>query len=246
MNELTTVVQHCHLAATNSEQMALSQKQMAEWFAARLRQADEELKLAEKNLEAARASEKFNLRPFQTALRNMRKEVQFYEKCAVATEHGYALVPSFPIHVFAVRTNVMRPSRMVVRSTTWSPEHLVTAKKLAYGDGFYVDVSPGLRAVQEPKMKDGKQVEIDGKLQWKTMYFADEDHEEINYPENIRHPLVIDAVSSAMDMCVFDDIAVLPQARKTDPMVFGRIHRPRGYRDPLQFLIAWYIDTKTL
>jgi hypothetical protein len=75
--------------------------------------------------------------------------------------------------------------------------------------------------------------------------------EDIEFQLAIAHPLVMDATAAAMAMKIFDRIGVVPQTARNgyrgDPIVLGQITRKEGYSTKTaSFLIAWYLDPRTL
>ena len=61
----------------------------------------------------------------------------------------------------------------------------------------------------------------------------------------------MDATAAAMAMKIFDRIGVVPQTRRKgyrgDPIVLGQITRKEGWQTKTaSFLIAWYLDPRTL
>jgi hypothetical protein len=80
-------------------------------------------------------------------------------------------------------------------------------------------------------------------------YFAKE-WQDIDFPFTTAKPQILSATARAMADKVFDEIGVLPGKRKReDPIVVGRIIDPRSDRYTkrfVTFLIAWFLETKTL
>lgn len=71
---------------------------------------------------------------------------------------------------------------------------------------------------------------------------------ELEFPLAIAHPVVMDATSHAMALKIFDRIGIVPQSlRHGDPIVLGQIIRKQGWQTKTaSFLIAWYLDVRTL
>lgn len=172
------------------------------------------------------------------------KRVTFYEKILAALRAGYYIVPSFPVTLFAIRTDKKEPKRMYAvlrheRHQNFQQE----PKILKSGEGEYQDPNPVVR-------KDyGAHTEKDGQDHWG--FYASK-WDDMEFPTNMSKPHIMEATSRAMALKIFDEIGVLPQdfKRNPDPIIAGRIidPRPSGYSKPrkVTFLICWHLDTKTL
>jgi hypothetical protein len=71
----------------------------------------------------------------------------------------------------------------------------------------------------------------------------------MEFPLAIAHPLVMDATAAAMALKIFDRIGVVNNRNQSrgDPIVLGQITRKDGYSTKTaSFLIAWYLDPRTL
>jgi hypothetical protein len=76
---------------------------------------------------------------------------------------------------------------------------------------------------------------------------------EAEFPVMAAHPVVMEATARARDMNVFDQIGICPPTRrrgKGDPLIIGQIIEtmPKWGEPPkvISFLIAWYLDLRTI
>lgn len=168
------------------------------------------------------------------------KRVEFYSKMKTALEHGYYIVPNFPVTCFAIRTDAKKPLAMVDMSR-WSRKEQ-QARCLEAGEGEYKNPFP---VIYE---RDITTAEQRAKNDIKKQYFAEE-FQAIDFPIQMAKPHIIEATTRAMALKVFDDFGILPQARKQDPLIVGRLKDPRGtkYNQKwITFIIAWHLDTRVL
>jgi hypothetical protein len=220
------------LVAMNPAEMREAQTKLAEWFRAKLEivRADEK-EMCECLETAAKAG--WKLGPFERQANNALARVQYYEKCLAAVEAGYAIVPNFPVSVIAIRTTRKRPKADSSESS-WSsfPQ---SSNNPPIGKGENRSPNPIIYQREYPAAGDQKVL---------TRYFPKE-FQEIEFPISLAQPIVMDATCRALAAKVFDEIGVLPAQRKADPLVIGRIYHPTT-KNPLAFLVAWWIDTRTL
>lgn len=240
-------VQHVQLAATDAASMAMGQEHMVEFFIGRLREAEAEVAEAERNVETAENCG-FQMGSFKRHLSLARRMVRFYEKCSVVVKAGHALVPNFPADVFAVRTDRDKP-KAKERYNQWQPGNaafIVDTVDLSLGEGEYVDSDPLVDGrIDSQWKKDEKTGEWKSNTFWKAIEFQD-----VHFPDSTRNSDVMIAVHQAMDLKAFDDFGVLPdrRERQQDPIIVGRVKDPRRHRShlPLCFMVAWYVDTRTI
>ena len=105
------------LVARQPEEMQLAQQQLVAWFEQKIAACRREAADANDNLAIAQRNG-WKLASFRRQSQLAGRRVAFYEKCKAAVEAGYALVPNFPIDVFAVRTTKGRPKG---EEKTWNP-----------------------------------------------------------------------------------------------------------------------------
>lgn len=229
------------LIASNSEQMIECQQQMQHWFAAKEREARIEMADASSAIPLA-TSAGFRSGPFERQLKRAGRRAEFYEKARLAVAAGYTIIPAFPVDVFAIRTKRQNPLRG--ESGKWNDSHEQRSESPAAGEGEYKDSIP---VVSQRKTKA---VDSEGNQITKYRHFATEFEDVIDFPMSLAKAEIMESAQVAMALKVFDEIGVLPERseKKKDPLLVGIIkdhRRPNGARD-LMFLIAWYMDTRTL
>lgn len=176
------------------------------------------------------------------------KRVTFYKKVLEALRNGYAIVPNFPVQLFAIRTTKERPlPKTYVRTNQWGgPRHAQFSDVLPSGVGGYQNPFPVVLQ-QTKQLPDGKG---GTKTEWTTWA-----HEwaDLEFPINMARLEVMQASQRAMALKVFDEIGVLPDPSrpKGDPVIIGRIVDPRDLkswqnRRAISFMISWHLDTRTL
>jgi hypothetical protein len=229
---VSDVSDEMQLVAMNPAEMREAQTRLAEWFRAKLDIVRADEKEMQECLETA-AKAGWKLRPFERQANNALARVQYYEKCLAAVEAGYAIVPNFPVDVIAIRTTRKRP-KPGISEWSWSTFRC-SSNSPPIGEGRNVSVDPVIYSREYPAQGEAKAF---------TQYFPKE-FQEIEFPISLAQPIVMDATCRALAAKVFDEIGVLPANRKADPLVIGRIYHPTT-KNPLAFLVAWWIDTRTL
>lgn len=241
MTTVEDVSENLQLVASHPEEMQIAQARLAEWFRQKIDIIKRDVSDAEDNLGIATKAG-WKATTFERQKRVSRKRQQFYEKCLAAVEAGYAIVPNFPVDVFAIRTSKRKPKG---DETTWRDTQFVQqAQELSQGEGRYVDPLPVVwqRTRDETDKKTGL-------VEQKKYYFPNEFDEEIEFPISIAKPVVMEATHRAMSEKIFDEIGCLPtrRTRKGDPIVTGAVLMRDSYTEKrVTFLIAWWIDTRQL
>lgn len=168
------------------------------------------------------------------------KRVEFYDKMKTALEHGYYIVPNFPVTCFAIRTDAKNPTKKLGTYQYDTKEQ--SAACLPTGAGDYKNPFP------EIWERDITNAEQRAKNQTVKQYWA-EKFDAIDFPVQMAKPHIIEATTRAMALKVFDDFGILPQARKQDPLIVGRLKDPRSVKYNqkwITFIIAWHLDTRVL
>ena len=251
LTSVPDVTSDLQLVAVDAEQMKVAQQRMALWFAGKeeiSRRDHVELRTCVEQGKAAGLNVSTLTRQARVAL----KRAEFYEKCKLACEAGYCLVPNMPASTFAIRT-LDSGVRHAERQTSTSPYRKRPgttrdyADNLPAGEGDYFDTFP--------RQSHGSFERIDPRTgKPETVYFTDPDGlQEVQFPLAVAKPAVMAETVRAMQLKVFDELQILPgrNTRKGDPLVLGTIAVPSPSRKPwdetrVTFLIAWYIDTRTL
>lgn len=168
------------------------------------------------------------------------KRVEFYRKMKLALKNGFVIVPNFPIQMFLIRTDREAPLRMVT-DTTWLADLKQKAQLLPAGEAGYENPFPLIRkyrvAKPEPNRPDATTVRHEA-VEW----------DEIDFPVSMAKPQIMEAVTRAMALNVFDQIGILPNSRKEDPLIIGQLIDPREKwgNKVVSFMIAWHLDTRTI
>lgn len=169
------------------------------------------------------------------------KRMTFFEKIKKALELGFYIVPSFPVTLFAVRTDRTKPLKLISTSQ-WDTHEPKNLQPIEEGAGDYKNPFPiqFQRVIEKDEKGNAK----------KTQYWA-EDFQDIDFPITMAKPTIMEAANRIMALKLFDDFGVLPSPyRKQDPLIIGRIKDPRkpGYGEvrTVSFIIAWRLDTSTL
>lgn len=229
------------LVARDAEEMKAAQAQMAAWFAAKEQIAETDYEELSACLCTAEQNN-WRLAPLKRQVQIARKRKEFYQKCRIACEAGYAIIPNLPADVFAIRTTKRKPKAMPGR---WSRDRNQSSEGPPAGEGDYVDATP-IEAEHSQIVRDPKTNEMTTTPVWLAAEFDD----EIEFPISVAKPEVMSETARAMALKVFDEIAVLPERRKKgDPLVLGTIRKgwlPKYPENEITFLIAWYLDTRTL
>jgi hypothetical protein len=164
------------------------------------------------------------------------KRLEFYQKMKAALEHGYVIVPNFPVTAFAIRTSRHEPLRMVTYGR-WVANKDQKAEAMPMGEGQYQNPFPH---VDWRKTEDAQNPVVSWASGWK----------EFDFPINMARPEVMEATSNAMALKVFDQLGILPSPyKKQDPIIVGQLIDPRGGKHSpryVTFMIAWHLDTRTL
>lgn len=232
------------LIAHSREQMAAAQTKLISWA---------QKKSDEYKAEAADASNAavialaagFATAPFHRTHRKAMRLGQYYDKIKAALEAGYVLIPEFPVDVFAVRTKKKLPEPMTSRYRNDTRPQ--SSEGPPIGDGRYVDSDPVIGHAFNERITDEKTKAVSTISYWR----ADEFKDVIDFPMSVAKAEIMDDVACAMQHKIFDEIGVLPNRRivKKDPIVVGIIRDPRSAtysKKRLMFLIAWYLDTRTI
>lgn len=172
------------------------------------------------------------------------KRLNFYEKVLAALQAGYIIVPSFPVTMFAIRTDKAKPSRMY-RVDTYNINASLLQQSpplLPAGEGHYVNPFP---LVERSQTQEGDKV---NRACWASAW------DEFEFPLSMAKPQLMELADRAMALKVFDELGVLPShKREPDPLIVGRIVYPGqpaytradSYR-AITFIVAWHLDTRTL
>lgn len=237
------------VVATNQQEMASAQRQLIAWADQKVVDISVEMAELDQNLNLAKKN-KLNTSRIQRNIAKLEKKRQFYEKAKAAFEEGYVLVPNQEMDVFLVRTSRnLPPCAKQDNSTTFTESPRIPfvpdiqSNRPALGDGKNVSNRPETtysQVYKEGFSKDGKQ--IYNRYAWATDF-----NDVIDFPFDLAKPQVVELTTRAAALKIFDELGVLPQTRKGDPMVLGKIFIKEGWRrKEMTFLVAWFVDTRGL
>lgn len=239
-------VENIELTAETGDEMAQCQSALILWCKSKIKETQhqaEELKSAFHH--AVKRKWKSDTLKRHAAL--AAKRVDFYERLLAALEHGYQIVPPFPITAFAVRTNKAKPLKMA--SYRSSDTHEQKAPELPSGEGEYKNPFPIVhQRLISPEQKATATTQYKAEVK---EYFAT-GWDDLEFPVTMAKPKIMEATTRAMALQIFDEIGILPQdGRRVDPMIIATIiipHSSGGYSTPrrISFIIAWHLDTETL
>ena len=233
------------VTAKNADEMAQCQSAVIQWCKARVAevgaQADE-LKASYEYAVKQKWKNDVHKRHAQLAA----KRHDFYKRMLIALEHGYQIVPSFPITAFAIRTDRKKPLKMW--TTQHGESHTQHAQELPAGEGEYQNPFPHVwdRRIKAPTVTEDEIRE----------YFAHA-WKELEFPLTMAKPRIMEATTRAMALRVFDDLGILPgyapnegtRAPQSDPIIVARIRVPNwpaARERHVSFIIAWHLNTATL
>ncbi len=253
LSTVADVAEDLELVACDAGEMKAAQTAMASWFGAKEEIARKDLADLEASLQTA-SENGWKIEPLSRQCRNMKKRIQFFEKCRLASEAGYCVIPNLPMTLFAIRTTKPWPKGEEMRRAAD-----VMQRSDAPGPGEGVNVSP------DPIVSERWVEEDQAKRTGGFWLFRPDEWDEVEFPVVVRHPRVMDEAAKAMALRVFDEVGIVidrarfgneavtsPRAKtfpKGDPLIVGVIRHPNRSKwddRKLSFLIAWHIDTTAL
>jgi len=222
-------------------EMARAQSALTAWAVRRINKAEEELRNATDNYEAAKEA-KIRTAGWKSQIRKYEKELRFYVKIHAALEEGYFIVPDFPMNIIAVRTTQDTPmdtAEYQHRGSVDSEQH----EELEIGEGDYKDSQVPMRKIKTHIEKEGKLVPVD---RWTADGLT---LQKMDFPFRMIKPHLLKDLKKAADHRIFDAIGVVPGQRKSrDPMLLGVIENKVGKHQVkrMVFLISWWVPTADL
>lgn len=235
----TVPPQNIQLTATEPDEIAQCQQHLIAWGKA---------KIAELTAEATELGEaykravtvKWKSEPMKRLWDKALKRVSFYQKMVSALEHGFVIIPNFPVTVFAIRTDKLRALKLV--TTRHWDTHEQKSPGLPEGEGEYQNPFPVIwsRTLPAPTQQEPKKTI--------TEYWGEE-FKELEFPIQMAKPKIMEATSRAMALKIFDDFGIMPERQKEDPIIVARLKDPRGSKHSprfITFMVAWHLDTRDL
>lgn len=228
-----------HLVAETPAEMAechASLKEWCKWKVAAVKAEVDELKGAYEHAEAQKWKSSVLKRHWQLA----EKRLTYYEKILQALEHGYYIVPNFPVEIFAIRTD--RKKTIGKPATNyWGTFEQKDVTPLRQGEGEYKNPFPIIMQRDLPTQDNA------GKETLKTHYYPGE-WDDLEFPINMAKPQIMQTTDRAMALKLFDEIGILPKSKKEDPLIVGRINLKLGpySHKTVTFVLAWHLNTRDL
>ncbi len=239
----TTEPQPSHFViASNKAEMDAASERIAAWFRGKIGEERTHLTEMKKCLDTA-GEKGIAVSGLARAVYTQRKRVLFHEKCLEAVEAGYSIIPNVDIDLIAIRTNATSPRAKGVVGRGY---HVTVRDERAGGDasgeGAYKSPNQLVRNSNYTVEEGGKKVNVHE--QWPTSLVDPE------FPIAIANPALLTAAQEAMALKLFDEIGICRggDTRRSDPMLIGRVvMNPGSYtRRTVSFVIAWWIDLRTL
>lgn len=244
MNEQLTVAQPQGIVAENLQVSAFTPDEMLHANEALIIWCNQKIASVEaEQKELQEAYEHAKLRKWKTGTLHRHaglalKRVEYFKKMKSALEHGYYIVPNFPISMFAIRTKREEPLKLI-KFGSWTPTLEQHPEGLPMGEGEYQNPFPEVWTKAAPQ---------EGEAHRKA--FWAEDWKDIEFPINMSKPQIMEATTRAMALNIFDEFGILPDPKpKRDPVIIGRLLDPRSttyVKKHISFIIAWHLDTRVL
>lgn len=221
------------------EEMMQCQSALIQWAERKIAELESDATELRSAVEHARAH-KWKMSTLQGQLARTEKRVVFYGKLLIALQHGYVIVPNFPVQLFAIRTAKKGP-KYAISESKWNTDFKQSSQALPIGEGKYQNPFPLHDSTTwlEPTAANPKAT--------RTQYYPTE-WDELDFPVSMAKPQIMEAATRAMALGVFDQLGILPAARKEDPIIVAQIKDPRDKwgNKVVTFMIAWHLDTRIL
>jgi hypothetical protein len=240
------IVPQFHAVAVNATEMANAKSGIKKWLEAKLLSIDAEIVQLQDTLDAA-VRHKWKSSGFKSQLQREKGKQLYYQKLLAAVHAGYTIVPNMDVDVFAIRVKRDHPTAKIAVNTaqTYQPVARVDDEmedRLPVSEGRYESPQQIVTTLHDTIM-DSKGNTL------KRTTVEPVDFAAMEFPLAVAHPVVMDATARAMSFKIFDRIGVVNNHTQTsgDPIVLGQITRRQGYvLKTASFLIAWYLDPRTL
>ena len=239
----TTMMPIVHVVARNTEEMKAAQGRIHGWLTNKLQYIAAEITELSQALERATHA-KWNKSALKRALNTQLSQQVFYQKCLSAVSAGYAIVPDFPVDVFAIRVERSEPTPYHFHNG-WSYPNLPDQEPdiLPEGIGEYVSEQAESRVFKREHTDDK------GNKSNKYHRATTGEFSPVAFPMQVARVGLMDQAAEAMALKVFDSIGICPPRRekKADPMIIGRITLKERHREHhLNFLLGWCLNMEEL
>lgn len=230
-----------HLVALTPAQVPAVQADLAEWCRNKCVELGKDLARARQSLSIVTAAG-WQKTAFVREISKVRSRMIYFAKIREAVQHGYLVVPNFPVEVMAIRLD---PERQRFQQSDYDnidvTDQGAKGQMLAPHEGQYV-------ANRRPARDSSYTVtNKDGSTRLESLYTAS-GYEDPDFPIKLIRPEVLDATRQAMALKLFDRIGVVT-GRDADPLVVGQIIDPRSTKwnvRVVSFFVAWWLDPGTL
>ena len=224
------------LTATSKPTLQTAHQEAATWIDRRLEVVRAEMKDVGAALNNA-VERKWATAALERAHGKLVAHEAFLMKVQGAIRAGYSIVPNFNVRLLAVRTD----RRVPQQELNGIPR--VGARRLPAGAGQFVSPEPEFASWErEYQGKDGKQHSV-------TVYQATE-HAPVDIPFVLAKGPLADALNQALEEKIFDEIGIVQDTPRGDPVLVGRIMHPRRMsrwdNAGVTFFIGWWLDLRTL
>jgi hypothetical protein len=235
-------VEDLRLYALSPADVTTAQDQLRRWLAEKRLEVEGEVKELEQCLHVA-AEGRMQTDAWRRRLKPVRLHLDFLDKVTMALDQGYLIIPNLPLNVFAVRVSENTEPEGYQERKNWRPSAPEYGpEQLPAGRGVYV--SP------RPAMKRGSREEPEKTGGTTTIYTAQViAFKPVGFPVVAVRPEILTAAQRAMALRLFDEIGLVQDGGRHDPIVVGRINdwkRPRDKAKGVTCFIGWFFDTRSL
>ena len=241
-----TAPENISVSAVSADEMGKCQNALVMWAKAKLSELHVELHELTEARDSA-IKNKWGSGTLSRQVVKAEKRIVFYDKLLSALDHGYTIVPNFPVTAFAIRTDRKNPAALY--TTSYNQSHTQKCVGLPQGEGEYKNPFPVVcqESISPATATKGETVS----------YWADS-WKELEFPITMAKAQLVEATTDAMKLKVFDEIGILPgyapgegtRPPKGDPLIIARIFDPtrstQWDRHYVSFIICWHLNTKDL
>ena len=185
----------------------------------------------------------FGSKALESAMVRERKHLTFLDKVAAALRAGYTLMPNLNLTLLAVRTDRGVPTGLAEERYRGRPSALdIKARALPAGEGRYVSPEPELESWTEQRGTEGKD-------QHQVTVYQASAHAPVDVPIALVKPELAAALEDALRGKLFDEIGIVQDNARRDPLLVGRILDPRARaydRRGLSFFLGWWFNPAVL
>jgi hypothetical protein len=245
MDSELALIPQFHAVAVNATEMQQASAGIKTWLQAKVDSLKNIVDETYAALDVATRSG-WATKTLQSAYQREKQRQRYYWKLLAAVEAGYTIVPNMDVDVIAIRVKREKPTEGSQSDVSKYSHH-----KPRINDEQEQRLEVGVGRYESPK-----QLVRTSKITSKTEKGETEFHTtvtptgfaDIEFPMAIAHSVVMDATAHAMSLKLFDRIGVVPStATAGDPIVLGQFTMKQGYATKTaSFLIAWYLDPRTL